>query len=93
MRTALLAMVLILLCSCDLFEQASAPLAHAVTLTPPPIEFMIKQDHGSPKREAPAAAAGPPDPTTAILDAIGRAKDTVERRSYILDDRADKEIP
>ena len=86
-------MVLILLCSCDLFEQAPAPSAHAVTVTPPPIEFTLKQDHGSPKREAPPEAAGQSDPATAILDAIRQAKDTVERRSYILDDRDNRETP
>jgi hypothetical protein len=93
MIRAILAVVLIPLSGCDLAEKASAPSAHAVIVTPSPVEAAIKQDHVVPKRGPPPAAATSSDPAAAILDAIGQAKDTVERRSYILDDRANREMP
>lgn len=93
MIRAILAVALIPLSGCDLAKQAPAPSAHAVIMTPPTVEPTSKQDHGGPKREPPAAAAESSDPAAAVLDAIGQAKDTVERRSYILDDRANREMP
>ena len=91
MIRAILAVALIPLSACDL-AKAPAPLAHAVTMTPSPVQGAIKQDHGAPKRELSPALATPSDPAAAVLDAIGQAKGTVERRSYILDDRANREM-
>jgi hypothetical protein len=93
MIRAILAVALIPLSGCDLVEKAPAPSAHAVIVTPLPVEAAIKQDHGVAKRGPPPAAATSSDPAAAVLDAIGQAKDTVERRSYILDDRANREMP
>jgi hypothetical protein len=94
MIRAILAAALIPLTGCDLPTTAPVPSAHAVTATPSPAEATIKQNHSVPKRGPPPATATPSDSTAAaVLDAIGRVKDTVERRSYILDDRASREMP
>jgi hypothetical protein len=93
MIRAILAVALVPLSSCDLAEKAPAPSAHAIIVTPSPVEAAIKQGYGEPKRGPPQAAATPSDPAAAVLDAIERAKDAVERRSYILDDQANREMP
>jgi len=94
MIRAILATVVISLTGCGLPAKAPVPSAQAVTATASPDEATSKQNHGVPKPGPPAATATPSDSTAAaVLDAIGRAKDTVERRSYILDDRANREMP
>ena len=94
MIRAILAAALIPLTGCALPVKAPVPLAHAVTATPSPAEATIKQNHLAPKPGPPPATATPSASTAAaVLDAIGRTKDTVERRSYILDDRASREMP
>ena len=94
MIRAILAAALIPLTGCDLTAKAPVPSAHAVTATPSPTEATIKQNHRLSKPGPPPATATSSDSTAAaVLDAIGRAKDTVERRSYILDDRASREMP
>jgi hypothetical protein len=92
MIRAILAMILIPLYGCGHAGQVPVTSAHAGVVPPPPIASAIKQDHSAPKRESPTAAE-PSDPASAVLSAIGQAKDTVERRSYILDDRAYREMP
>lgn len=93
MIKAILGVALLVLSGCDLAEKVPAPLAHAVGVRPLPTEAATRPDHGLPKRGPSPASVTPSDPTAAILDAIGEAKGTVERRSYILDDRANQEMP
>lgn len=93
MIRAVLASALISLAGCYLPEKATPPLAHAVIVTPLPANAAITQNHGAPKGGSALAPATPSDPAAAVLDAIGQAKDTVERRSYILDERAGREVP
>ena len=94
MIRVILAATLIPLTGCDLPAKAPVPSAQVVTATPPPAEATIKQSHSVTKPGPPPATATSFDSTAAaVLDAIGRAKDTVERRSYILDDRTSREMP
>jgi hypothetical protein len=94
MIRAILAAALIPLTGCGLPAKTPAPTAHAGTATPSSVEATIKQNQSVPKPSPPPATTTPSTPTAAaVLDAIGRAKDTVERRSYILDDRANKDMP
>ena len=93
MIRAVLAAALIPLAGCHFAEKATPPLAHAVIVTPLPADSTSTQNRGAPKRGPPLAPATPSDPTAPVLHAIEQAKDTVERRSYILDDRAGREVP